>query len=473
MTNSAKTPTGKVKKGQVAIRVDSGSIKACFPRSYCNKGQIKLATGIPLISGWESTASKLQRRLQIELEDGKLDDGDGNFQLGRYNDILSEYGLRARLKLAKLQPNSDDQLPPKPDLSLMEVWGNYCEYRKLSLRESTFKNMYTGSYSNFLESAIEATGSEDAIKIRSWLLENRNQKHVREILSNLSKAYKLAMKNKLLTHNPFEGMAEEIVNKGAVGRTQGEIDTENDDDILDRTKAYSWDEAQAILSYVELNCSHWHNFLKFKFLTGCRTGEAIALTWCDIEWDNERVLIRRTYDRVTKKFYPLKNDKTYKGKESRKFPMPRDGEFWKFLKSIPQGQPNEIVFKSKAGKTIDRISFCNAWKGREGQNKGIIPPLIEQGKLTKYLSPYNTRHSFITHAIFDLGIDEKIVSTWCGHKLEISNKHYQDVAVFAARVNPHLPIMGSQNSQQQTELDLLKEQLRKQQELIDTLLKDK
>ncbi|MEH2172208.1 tyrosine-type recombinase/integrase [Nostoc sp.] len=210
------------------------------------------------------------------------------------------------------------------------------------------------------------------------------------------------------------------------------------------------------------------NFLKFKFFTGCRTGEAIALMWCDIDWDKERVLIRRTHDRQTKKFYPLKNDKTYKGEEVRRFPMPKDGELWSLMKSIPQGEPNEVVFKSKRGKIINRIGFSIAWKGidKDSSNKqrGIITELINQGKLAKYLKPYNTRHTFITHAVFDLGIDEKIVSKWCGHKVEISNKHYQDVAIFAERINPEVP-------QQQSEIDLLKQQNKLQQEQMEEMKK--
>jgi hypothetical protein len=63
MVNSAKTPTGKTKKGQVTVRPDSGSIKACFPRSYFADGkQVKLGTGINP-DDWEATATKLQRRL--------------------------------------------------------------------------------------------------------------------------------------------------------------------------------------------------------------------------------------------------------------------------------------------------------------------------------------------------------------------------------------------------------------------------
>lgn len=473
MVNSSKTPTGKAKKGQVTVRPDSGSVKACFPRNYFADGkQVKLGTGINP-DDWEATATKLQRRLQLELEEGKLSTAEGIFNLGRYQEILEEYGLRAKLRVVKSAITSDDQLPPKPELSLMEVWDMYCEYRKPGLRESNYENKYQGQFKNYLESAIEATKSEDALKIRNWLIENRSQVTVKRLLSNLSKAYRLGIKNKLLSYDPYEGMAEEIVNKGAKGKTREEAET--DDDVLDQSKAYTWDEAQVILDYVEDIYPHWYNFLKFKFLTGCRTGEAIALRWHDIEWDKERILIRRTYDRMTKKFYPLKNDRTYKGKETRKFPMPKNSELWKFLKAIPCDEPSEEVFKSKTKGTINLVSFATTWRGRKclssSKIKGIIPTLIEQGKLTKYLSPYNTRHTFITHQIFDLGRDEKIVSEWCGHSIDTSNKHYQDVAIFAEKINPDLP--ASQQIQQQSELEILKEQLRQQQELINKLLAER
>ncbi|MCC5637032.1 tyrosine-type recombinase/integrase [Nostoc sp. CHAB 5844] len=465
MVNSSKTPTGKAKKGQVTVREDSKSIKACFPRNYCSDGkQIKLATGISMVDGWEAIATKLQRRLQLELEEGKLDDGHGNFNAGRYQEILEEYGLRAKLRVVKGGLPSDDQLPPKPELSLLEVWDMYCEYRKPGLRESMYEKVHRGEYKKYLELAIEATKSEDPLKIRNWLIENRGFRRVKRLLSCLSKAYRLGMKNKLLSHDPYEGMAEEIVNKGAKGKAQEEV--EIDDDVLDQSKAYTWDEAQAILDYCKDKCPYWYNFLKFKFLTGCRTGEAIALRWSNVEWDKERVIIAWTYDKITKKFYPLKNDRTYKGEEKRRFPMPKDGELWNLLKSIPEKKPHDVVFESKAGKIINDNTFGNSWRGSQFiRLKGIIPTLIEQDKLTKYLSPYNTRHTFITHAVFDLGIDEKIVSKWCGHHIDVSNKHYQDVAIFAERVNPEV--------KQQTELDLLKEQLRQQQELINKLLQER
>jgi len=472
MVQSPKQPTGKARKGTVTVRPDSGSIKACFPRNYFDDGkQLKLGTGINP-DDWQSTASKLQRRLQLELEDGKLDDGHGHFNVGRYQEILEEYGLRAKLRIVKgnATTTSDNQLPPKPELSLMEMWDMYCEYIKPRLRESHFVNHYQSRLKQFLQSAIEATNSEDALKIRNWLIENRNHRQGKELLSNLSKAYQMAIRNQLLTHNPFDGMAEEIVTHGAKGKVHDEVEIENDDDACSTDKAYTWDESQIILDYIGDNYPHWFNFVKFKLLTGCRTSEAIAFMYGDIEWERERILIRRTYDKRTKKFYPLKNDRSYRGEEERKFPMPKDGELWQFLRSMSHAEGNEIVFKSRAGRIIDLTTFGNAWRGRkDARNKGIIPKLIEQGKLTKYLPAYNTRHTFITHQIFDLGRDEKIVAKWCGHHIEVSNKHYQDVAIFAGKINPELPANSQQVNQQQSEIDMLKEQLKRQQETIDEL----
>lgn len=470
MVNSSKTPTGKSKKGQVAVRVDSGSVKACFPRSYCNKGQIKLATGISLVKGWESKASQLQRRLQIELEDGRLDDGQGNFDLGQYQEILKEYGLQAKLRLVKGEAVSSDQLPPKPQLSLIEAWDMYCEYAKHGLKESTHQRTFVATYKNFLESAIEATKSEDALKIRNWLVENRNINDVKKLISNLDNAYKLAMRNSLCNFNPFDGLKDSIVVKGAKGKNQKEIQVDSDVDVLDRTKAFTWSEALAVLDYVKVNTKfqHWHNYLKFKFITGVRTGEAIAFMFNDIKWINEEIVIRRNYDRITKKFYPTKTSRGDK-ELIRRFPMPKDGELWNLLKSITQGELNEVVFKSKTGKIILEPNFNTVWKGGN-KNDGIITSLIKEKKISKYIKPYNTRHTFITHQIFDLGRDDKIVSAWCGHHEDVSEKHYQDISDRATQINPELP--ANQQSQQQSELDLLKEQLRKQQELIDKLLKN-
>lgn len=459
MTNSAKTPTGKTSKGKVSIYIEKGRIKARLPRQYFGGEQPRIALGMEATDANIARAQRLAERMTMDLQDGCFDE------------TLAKYGIVADLKLKGVAITADDQLPPKPQLSLLEVWDMYCEFRT-DLRGSYYDETYQGTFKNYIKSAIEATKSEDALKIRNWLVENRSRKHIKTLFSNLSKAYQLGIKNGLLTHNPYDGMAEEIKNTGAKGKTQHEIET--DSDTEDKSKAYTWNEVQVILEYIENKpaLKHWHPFVKFKFLTGCRTGEVIGLRWFDVEWEKEIISFKSTYDPTTKKWYPLKNDRTYKGESERRFPMPEDGELWKLLKSIPKGEPSDVVFKSKQGKIIiDRV-FRTTWQGKNSpsvKQKGIIPELISQGKLTKYLSPYNTRHTFINHAIHDLGIPEKIVCYMCGHKPDVSNKHYQDEAIFMKGINPEIPFSQQQFAtqqidNQQSKIETLEEQLRILQE---------
>ncbi|MEH2032343.1 MAG: tyrosine-type recombinase/integrase [Nostoc sp.] len=469
MVNSSKTPTGKARKGQVTIREDSGSIKACFPRThFADEKQVKLATGISLVEGWEAKASQLQRRLQLELDEGKLGKADGTFNKDRYHEILFEYGFRPNLRVVKGEDvvGLDSQLPPKPELSLMEVWDMYCSFRRESLAETVYQLKFKGEYLRAIKKSLDEVG-ERPLEIRNWLLENYSHSTVKRILSCLSEAYRLAIKQKIANQNLFDGMAEDINTKKKGERIIDQNkEIESDDDVLDKSKAYTWDEAQEILKYIQNDSSkikHYYNLIKFKFLTGCRTGEAIAIWWADVDWGRERILLRRNYNNRLKIYKSTKNDTT------RMFPMPRDGELWNLLKSIPQGEPNENLFKNKAGKAINADSLQRVWHGYEAsRNKGIIPELIKQGKVKKYLPCYNTRHTFITHQIFDLGRDSAIVNTWCEHSEEMSRKHYRDIAKYATQINPELPA-----NNQQSEFNLLNEQLRKQQELIDKLLKDK
>jgi integrase len=434
MTNSANTPMGKARKGQVMVRPDSGSVKACFPRTYFADGkQVKLATGINP-DDWEAMANRLQKRLQLELEEGKLS-VEGIFNLGRYQEILEEYGLRAKLRVVK-GGLSDDQLPPRPQYSLMEIWEMYSQYIRPTLRESNYIQSIQGIFTNFIKDAIDAIKCEDAVRIRNWLIENRGgkaKKNVKNLLSHLEEAYKLAKKQQMVTHNPFEGMSDEIKKVGVQGKTQDDI--EGDNDICNTNKAYTWDEAMIILNAINIDkFKYWYDYYKFKFLTGCRTGEAIGLRWKDVFFDKEFIVIRSAYSQVIGKFNPSKN-----GTE-RLFPMHKDDELWQLLKSIPQGEPKDVVFKSKTGAIINKITAHRFWHGsKEGRVEGLIPKLIKQGKLDRYLPPYNTRHTFISHQIYDLGTPPEIVNAWCEHSEDVSKKHYRDIGDRAIRYNPDLP----------------------------------
>ncbi|MBD2502814.1 tyrosine-type recombinase/integrase [Anabaena azotica] len=463
MDKSLKTVKSKAKKGQVAVRLDSGIIRACFPRThFAEEKQVKLSTGISVTEGWEVKAGQLQRRLQIELEEGKLKDIEGNFNLVRYREILEEYGLRAKLRLVEPVNNSNET---KIDLSLLEIWDRYCEYRRHSLAETTYILKMRRHFRNVIEKGITSIGEDGKftpISFRHWLITNVNLETAKNVLQHLSRAYDLAVSQGIVIKNIFKGLADEVNVRRKTKVIKPDEYVNEDVDILDRNKAFTWEEVEEIINFIQNNSriSHYYYYTKFKFLTGCRPGEASALWWSDIKWADECLLIRRTYNEHLKIFKSTKNETI------RMFPMPKDGELWQLIKLIPEGEPNEVVFKNRQGKVIRPTSFFHSWHGQDG-SLGIIPTLIKEGKVSKYLPPYNTRHTFINHQINEVGIAPHIVNAWCEHSEEISREHYRQLDL---KITPGYKKEKSESQSVNSEIEILKEQLKRQQELINRLM---
>lgn len=63
------------------------------------------------------------------------------------------------------------------------------------------------------------------------------------------------------------------------------------DDPEEHPDPFTPDEREAILAQMQGQVLH---FFLFMFWTGLRTGEGIALCWCDIDWANGRICIRRS-----------------------------------------------------------------------------------------------------------------------------------------------------------------------------------
>jgi len=470
MVNSSKTPTGKTPKGQVAIRIDSKLIKACFPRPYFpgEPNQVKRTTGISNIDGWEAKARLLQQRLQLEMEEGNLSLPGGKFNESKYREILVSQKLIPDLKIVESATTSDDQLPPKPELSILEVWDMYCEFKEHELSISTFELEYKRTFTNFLKSAINAVG-EDSLAIRDWLIKNRNLQTTKKLLNALSEAFYLAIKqDKYSGKNPFDGLSDGIGDKNRKKEFKQNEDDE-DEDLLNQDKAFTWLEAETIMEFLKNSSikrfKHFYHFISFKFLTGCRNGEAMGLWWRDIKWEKEEITIVRSYSAHIGRFKPTKNETI------RRFPMPKNGRLWNLLKELPQGEPSDVVFKSTTGNCIGHTSVNEMWNFSRTKKKdkiyeypGVLRILIDEGKVQKYLPSYNTRHTFITHQIFDLGRDPNIVNAWCEHSEKVSESHYRDTKRIAMQINPELP--ANQQAQQQSEIEILRQQIEEMKKLL-------
>lgn len=405
---STKSTKGNQRKGfqdSIGIEEFRGKYRLNLARkhsrAYYGTDQKRISTGLTICQENYGAIEKMAWDIHYDILRNDFDT------------TLAKYGLAESPKLTVIEA-----IKPK-QLSLLEIYDMYVDSRKGSIAETMLELRMKKAYRQPIIKAINAVG-EDALVIRNWLVENYNKRTTKECLRYLSKAHQLAIKHKYIIDNPFEGMAEDIkVEKNQIKPT---ANTEDDDEDND-TKAFTIDEMNAIIEAFE--SSHYRRHLtpiiKFLFWTGCRTGEAVALKWRDIKWDKESITIRQTYSHEIKKFKPTKTGVI------RFFPLPKDGQLWNLLKSIPERGLNDVVFMSKKGGIINAMKLHETWKGRNSSNcPGVIRQLIEQGKVSQYLKLYATRHTFISHQVNIHKIPITTVAQWVGNGAMVSNNNYLD-----------------------------------------------
>ena len=329
-----------------------------------------------------------------------------------------------RPNLTVIESLGTHEPPAKPKLKLGELWEMWVEHRRPTLEETTFRSEWK-TFTNLLKpvSHLELNAQTAQEIYQHVIKATKSQATITKLLSQLHHAYDRAL-NLGLTEgkNHFYGLVEEA--RKMVKPHKDVSASDEDADI----RAFTYDEMIAILDYLSTTRSNWHDFTKFRFLTGCRIGEAIALKWRHVAPDCSFIVFGESHSsryKITKK---TKNGTV------RRFPCNVDLQ--EFLRSVKpdDAQPDDVVFKSPTGKQIDSHMYSQAWYGRkhmqqkdeDGNPKwypGFIEKLVEQGKLRQYLKPYATRHTFITLMI-DAGVDMLVISSLCENSPEVILKHY-------------------------------------------------
>lgn len=80
------------------------------------------------------------------------------------------------------------------------------------------------------------------------------------------------------------------------------------------------------------------------------------------------------------------------------------------------------------GEPIAHGHFSRSWRG--GNNgkkkyKGIVKELANEGKITDYLKPYATRHTYISLSA-QAGAKSQDLARWVGNTQKVIEKYYMD-----------------------------------------------
>jgi integrase len=360
----------KASKGSVGVESFQERLRLRLPRHLYNGKQKYLTLGM---------AENPENR---KLAGAKAKQIESDIAFERFDPTLAKYKPQTHLTL--VAPITEGQ----QQTTLIELWDKYTDYKSKTLSVTTINKDYKKTKNHI--ASLPTQKLLEAVIIRDFLLKTLTPNATKRVLTQLKACCDWAIDSELISSNPFVGMSQKV--KVAI----------NDETI----NLFNKSEQEQIITAFERNryYSYYMNYVRFLFMTGCRTSEAIGLTWGHI---NSNLTLITFCEAVVEG-----NRKDTKTHKSRKFPI--NQSLKELLVSIKPSNPNADtpVFKAPKGGLIDAHNFLNrAWKTVLSELN--IP----------YRPQYHTRHTFITNCL-EAGVSVVQVAKWVGNSPEIIMKHY-------------------------------------------------
>ncbi|MBD2485713.1 site-specific integrase [Planktothrix sp. FACHB-1365] len=373
------------KTGKIAIEVFKGSYRLRW--TYNRKTQT-------LTIGRVSKDS-------LKIAKAKASQVDLDIMTGNYDETLVKYDARRVKQTITDSPTEE---------TLLTVWESYKNISKKSVALTTQKDCWSQT-DRCLEKAKDAKLFEfrNAPDLLAELLNHYSVSTIERVLADINAACSLAVDMEKIEKNPYRKLKRflpDVTSNG--GENERTKQSFTDNDLITILDAFKTNQFQNINSpYAH---SYYYPFIQFCTLTGCRPGEAIALTWDDIKYKDERVWVS------INKSYSSGILKCTKTGETRLFPV--NDELLKVIESFPRiSNENNLMFPSVRGGYIDQSLFSRRYW------RTIVLKLAANELIERYLPPYNLRHSYITRLI-RLGVDVATVGRICGTSPEMIVGHY-------------------------------------------------
>ena len=165
-------------------------------------------------------------------------------------------------------------------------------------------------------------------------------------------------------------------------------------------------------------------FPVFLLCTGLRKSEALALTWEDVDFEEQQISVTKSLDYTSGAHPKLKPPKTEAGNRV----VPIIDILMEPLLEAHTGRTSEYIFPAppsnrsgKGGGIMTLRGYEGAWQ-RYCESAGFVD---DDGKPT--LTAHNLRHGTAT-LMFELGVDELTAQRILGHsRIEITREIYTDL----------------------------------------------
>lgn len=182
---------------------------------------------------------------------------------------------------------------------------------------------------------------------------------------------------------------------------------------VDDKYIHSISEYKDLLSHLQSKFNYRESvipyLLYFLFKTGFRVGEAMAVCWSDIDFDNKTIKTYRRFVGDRQEFVPPKTKTSIRE-------IPIDEDLLLVLKSLKDEQEN-ILFDREELKKHDLVFYDRRYKipTNSGLNKSLRVCLAELGIGNQEMTATAGRHTYGSYLLAK-GIDIWVVARLLGHK---------------------------------------------------------
>jgi integrase len=276
---------------------------------------------------------------------------------------------------------------PKPEvIGAVELFTRFIDWKAKRVQPRTLEKYRALTVWLKDEFGDRPVTPEDAEKFLARLLENMEPITARERLALLNAAWNWGEKQGMVPGNPWNDLRVRKPPKQA-------------------PKPFTRAEVAAIVAGFSESryYRHYGDYVRFKFGTGCRTGEVAGLRWkhitasCSLVWFGESFTHGQFKDTKTGKAREVKLSSSLATMLSDRMPEDVDAD--------------ALVFTTPKGGAMDEHNFCRAWR------------IVLKAQGIAYRNPYNTRHTFISHAL-EAGMSPVEVAAITGHNVKTLFENY-------------------------------------------------
>lgn len=275
---------------------------------------------------------------------------------------------------------------------------------------------------HFGERPLRSVSRKDA---RAFALERRYAR------SGTRAMFNDALDEGLIEHNPFNNLRL----PQSKGRRNIEVLTREEVSALGRSARSTFSESPPIALRVEA-------MVLTLAYTGLRPGELMALEWGDVDFDAERIHVRRRIDSKGRIDLP-KN-----GETRRAYLFPEIAEA---IRTLPRSLAGAYVFTNTAGEPFRPNSFGYYFNQLRRSFESELDPVrrdtLARARGGGPLTLYELRHFAAAYALNTLGLAPHEVATHLGHSdkgdLVIERYgHLDEEAVIARLERSHARAVG-------------------------------